>query len=206
MCASILNLVPRSTPSRDGGLCVVPPLDRWVCRRFILRFDARAPSSQVLLPSSPPKFSPHMLTTLLLRSFSVIHFLSLHPPPRIAPSAASSRWTITVRGSKTVSGSSTTSISSCKVPTRGVTRRAFLPTPPLLHAPRVTHPAFARQCMLSPTCVKRAVSQGQHSSASPRRLAPGAAPGVPPDASPVLHDPGHPPGALSRGIIHRGHH
>ena len=132
--------------------------------------------------------------------FPLFHHLSPHSPPAIASSAASSRWTITVRGSKTVSGSSTTSISLCKVTTRiGIPSNPTSPPRIARYAPCCRPP----KCALPYMC--QAWSQGQYSSASPRRLLRAllqACPQtVPPDAAPVLHHPG----ASPRGTT-EGHH
>ena len=132
--------------------------------------------------------------------FPLFHHLSPHSPPAIAPSAASSRWTITVRGSKTVSGSSTTSISLCKVTTRiGIPSNPTSPPRIARYAPCCRPP----KCALPYMC--QAWSQGQYSGASPRRLLRAllhaCAQTVPPDAAPVLHHPG----ASPRGTT-EGHH
>ena len=85
---------------------------------------------------------------------------------------------------------------------------ASLPTPPLLHASRVTHRAAARQSVLSPTCVRRGprasipVHRPEGCSGRCSRRAPRRCPQMLPLCFIIQgHHRGEPP----RGII-QGHH
>ena len=130
-------------------MCVVPPLVPCVCRRFILRFDAHAPSSLVLVPRTMCSPCAHHPTPPVVSRYSIISLLipllplPLQLRPRDGPSLS-------------------VDPKLCRVPqpqvflyVRLLRGLASLPTPLLLHASRVTHRAAARQSVLSPTCVRR---------------------------------------------------
>lgn len=179
-------------------MCVVPPLVPCVCRRFILRFDAHAPSSLVLVPRTMCSPCAHHPTPPVVSRYSIISLLipllplPLQLRPRDGPSLS-------------------VDPKLCRVPqpqvflyVRLLRGLASLPTPPLLHASRVTHRAAARQSVLSPTCVRRGprasipVHRPEGCSGRCSRRAPRRCPQMLPLCFIIQ---GHHRGASFRGII-----